>query len=97
MAFWRSACGDRLIELSYEELVDQPEVVTRQLLAACGLPWQEQCLNFHENPRPCTTQSATQIRAPLNRDGIDGWRRFAAELAPLRDRLVPARCNSEKP
>ena len=47
-------------------------------------------LAFHENARPSTTQSASQVRAPLNRDGIDGWRRFAPLLAPLQRRLAAA-------
>ena len=88
MAHWREAVGERLIELPYERLIDDPDATIRGLIAACGLDWQEACGRFHENRRPCTTQSASQIRAPLNRDGVEGWRRFAAQLAPLRDRLA---------
>ena len=88
MDTWRHSLGGRMIELRYETLVEAPEATIRTLVAACELDWQEQCLNFHANPLPCTTQSASQVRKQLNRDGIDGLPRFARQLQPLRDRLA---------
>ena len=87
MAHWQLLLGPRLIDLSYEALVEDPEPAIRRLIAECGLDWQTACLAFHENPRPSTTQSASQVRSPLNRDGIEGWRRFEHLLTPLRARL----------
>jgi tetratricopeptide (TPR) repeat protein len=84
---WRAQPGLAMIDVSYEALVDRPEPVIRQLIDDCGLEWQPACLTFHKNPRPSTTQSAAQVRLPLNRDGIDGWRRFEPLLTPLRARL----------
>ena len=88
MAHWRAMLGPRLIEVRYEELVDAPEAVVRRLVADCGLEWQPACLDFHKNRRPSTTQSASQVRVPLNRDGVIGWRRFEALLAPLQARIA---------
>ena len=87
MAHWRRRLGPRLIEVSYETMVERPEPVIRQLVADCGLDWQPACLAFHANRRPSTTQSAVQVRAALNRDGIERWRRFEPLLAPLRRRI----------
>lgn len=87
MAHWRALLGSRLIDVSYEALVDHPEPQIRQLIADCGLDWQATCLSFHENRRPSTTQSAAQVRVALNREGVEGWRRFAPLLTPLRTRL----------
>ena len=90
MAHWRALPGVGLIEVAHEALVESPEPVIRGLVGAVGLAWEPACLAFHENARPSTTQSASQVRAPLNRDGIDGWRRFAPLLAPLQRRLAAA-------
>uniref|UniRef100_UPI003D0CD78C tetratricopeptide repeat-containing sulfotransferase family protein n=1 Tax=Novosphingobium sp. TaxID=1874826 RepID=UPI003D0CD78C len=87
MAHWRGVTGVHMIEIAHETLVERPEPVIRQLLADCGLEWQPACLGFHENRRPSTTQSAAQVRAPLNRDGVDQWRRFAHLLGSLRSRI----------
>lgn len=90
MAHYRGVLGDRLIEVSHQELVEEPDRVIRDLLARCGLDLDPACLSFHDNPLPCTTHSASQVRQPLNRDGMDSWRRFSAELEPLRQRLLAA-------
>lgn len=87
MAHWQACLGPRLLNVSYEHLVDDPEPVIRQLVAGCGLDWQPACLTFEANRRPSTTQSAVQVRQALNREGVDGWRRFDNLLAPLRSRI----------
>lgn len=87
MEHWRALPGPAMIAVSHEALVERPEPVIRALIADCGLDWQPACLAFHENPQPTTTQSAAQVRRPLNREGVDAWRRFAPLLAPLRQRL----------
>lgn len=33
------------------------------------------------------TASSTQVRKPINAEGIGAWRRYEKELAPLRGRL----------
>ena len=35
---------------------------SRRLLAACGLEWEDGCLEFHCNPTVTTTASASQVR-----------------------------------
>lgn len=47
----------------YEELVDRPEAVLRQLLSACGLPWDPRVLHFHKTERPVQTASMEQVGA----------------------------------
>ena len=37
------------------------------------------------------TASATQVRRPINADGVGAWRRYADHLKPLRDRLIQDR------
>ena len=83
MAHWRELLGDRLIEVDYEELVADQEGQTRRLLAACRLPWQAACLDFHRNASPSLTASAAQVRQPMYRSSVGLWRRYAGELAPL--------------
>lgn len=75
-AFWRDfdrvarrcAAADptHVFEHSYEKLVQDPELRIRELLAACGLAFEEACLTFHENERAVRSPSATQVRQPLH-------------------------------
>ncbi len=84
MAHWRALFGPRILDVSYERLVDDQEAVSRTILDHCGLEWQPQCLEFHRNAAPTATASATQVRQPIYRSARDLWRRHEASLQPLR-------------
>jgi tetratricopeptide (TPR) repeat protein len=73
--------------LVHERLIDDPEGEIRGLLAYLELPFEEACLNFHENRRPVRTPSAEQVRRPINRDAVDQWRNYQDWLQPLKDAL----------
>ena len=87
MAHWKRALGTGLIEVSLEALIDDPEPQIRRLLDACGLPFEAACLSPHKSKGAVTTASAIQVRKPINREGVGAWRRYAAQLEPLRKRL----------
>jgi Flp pilus assembly protein TadD len=80
---WRTQLGHRLIEIDYEELVADQASVTRRLLGACALPWEDACLDFHRNESPSLTASAAQVRRPLYTSSVGLWRRYEAQLQPL--------------
>lgn len=90
MAHWRSALPDRIHDVSYEALVDDQEAVSRELVTACGLTWEAQCLTFEKNAAPVSTASAAQVRRPVYRDALARWRRFESQLEPLVDKLDAA-------
>jgi tetratricopeptide (TPR) repeat protein len=74
----------------YERLVDDVEGEVRCLLDDLGLPFDEACLNFHSNERSVRTISATQVRRPINREGLDQWRPYEQWLRPLKAALGTA-------
>lgn len=84
MAFWRTALPGRILELSYEALIDDQEGETRRLLAYCGLDWSARCLDFHAHGGAVSTPSASQVRRPIYRDSVARWRRHEEALAPVR-------------
>lgn len=77
----------RIHRVIYEELVSDPEHEIRRLLHYVGVPFDPACLAFHETERTVTTASSEQVRRPLNREGIDSWRRYEPWLGPLRAAL----------
>lgn len=76
-----------VMRIQYEELVEHPEQVIRQLLNFLGVSWHAGCLEFHTAERIVTTASAQQVRQPINRHGIGRWQRFAPHLGPLLEAL----------
>lgn len=91
MAHWRQVLpAGRFLEIDYEALVTDPEPVTRQLIAFCGLEWHEACLAPHRNSRPVTTASVWQARQPIHRGSVARWRHYEPWLGELRTLLPDA-------
>ena len=89
MAHFDAVLPGRVHRVIYERLVEHPEPQVRRLLAYCGLDFDPACLRFHETGRPVRTASSEQVRQPLNRDGLEQWRRFEPWLGPLKAALGP--------
>lgn len=87
ITFWRDRIPDWFYEVSYEALVEDPEPEARKLIAACGLEWEDDCLNFHKKKGKVQTLSVYQVRQPISKGSVSGWRRFEADLAPMLDQL----------
>ncbi len=88
MAYWKQVLGDGLINVSLEAVIADPETQIRQLLEACGLPFEDACLKPHEAKGVVSTASAVQVRKPINSDGIGAWKRYEQQMAPLKHRLT---------
>jgi tetratricopeptide (TPR) repeat protein len=88
MAHWRRVLpAGVMIEIEYEELVDDFEANVRRMLAHCGLEWDERCLAFHETTRRVSTASSAQVRRPLYRTSIQRWQPRSELLEPLWEGL----------
>ena len=88
MEHWRRVLPpDVMLEVQYEQLIEDLEGEARRLIAHCGLEWDTACLSFHETERPVRTASAQQVRQPVYRSSIGRWRPYARPLRPLIEAL----------
>lgn len=87
MAHWRSSLGGAFLEVDYEELVAQQELVSRRIVEFCGLDWQDSCLAFERNASPCLTASAAQVREPIYASSVGLWRSYREQLQPLAEAI----------
>ena len=90
MDHWRQSMPGVIYDISYERLVRDPENESRRLLAACGLEWQRECLEFYRNPTATTTASASQVRRPIYDSSLTQWRHYEKQLEGLRTQLLAA-------
>ncbi len=91
MEHWRSVLAPgAMLEVAYEDVVNDLEGQARRLIEYCGLRWDDRCLSFHKNTRPVKTASSVQVRRPISRSSLHRWRRYEAELGPLLDALGDA-------
>lgn len=75
--------------LRYESLVANPRAVVERLLDHAGLPFDEDCLRFHERGAYAPTPSYAQVAQPLNDRSIGRHRPYAAQLEPVGSLLSP--------
>jgi tetratricopeptide (TPR) repeat protein len=85
---WRSVLPpERMLEVRYEDLVEDLEGQARRLVAHCGLEWDKRCLAFHETKRPVRTASLVQVRKSIYASSVGRSRLYGSRLKPLTDAL----------
>ncbi len=82
--------GGDILDIRYEELVDDPEPVVRRLLSFCGLPFDAACLRPDLTRGAIRTASRGQVRQPIYRSSVGRWRPYAGHLARLQRQLAAA-------
>ncbi len=88
MTHWQQVLDTPILEVRYEDLVNDQEAVSRGLVEHCGLAWDERCLRFHETSRAVATASYDQVRQPLYSRSVERWRHYERQLEPLRRALA---------
>ena len=84
MEHWRQVLlPGVMLEVQYEEIVDDLAEQARRIVAHCGLQWDDACLQFHRTKRVVRTASAAQVRRPIYRSSIGRWRAYEDLLQPL--------------
>ncbi|MFW7268938.1 tetratricopeptide repeat-containing sulfotransferase family protein [Gluconacetobacter sp. Hr-1-5] len=88
MAHWRQVLPpDAILDVQYEDIIEDFEANARRIIAYCGLPWNDACLRFHETRRVVRTSSVAQVRKPLYRTAVGRWRPDDETLQPLLEGL----------
>lgn len=86
MSFWDARYPGLIYDHVYEDLIAAPEREVRRLLDHCGLPFDPECMRFHEVSREVRTASAGQVRKPLYRNSARSAQ-YGSLLDPLREKL----------
>jgi tetratricopeptide (TPR) repeat protein len=88
VAHWRRVLPEGvMLDVQYEDVVEDLESQARRLTSFCGLPWDNACLAFQNKGGAVRTASAYQVRQPLYRSSVERWRAYEKHLAPLLEAL----------
>lgn len=87
MTHWNEVLPLTIHDVVYEDLIAHHKPETERLLAACGLQWNDACLDFYKGNRSVQTLSRVQVRQPIYSSSIDRWRHYEKFLEPLRTTL----------
>ena len=86
--FWLNKFRDSIFVLDNEELVNNQEAISKQMIDFCELEWEEQCLEFHKNKRQVRTASIEQVRQPINKKSIGAWKKYEKYFSDLAMELT---------
>jgi tetratricopeptide (TPR) repeat protein len=73
----------RILDVHYEDTVADVDSAARRIVAHCGLPWDQRCLEFYSTTRIVRTSSAAQVRKPIYTSSIGRRHSYGASLEPL--------------
>jgi tetratricopeptide (TPR) repeat protein len=88
MSHWHEQFPGRVLDVSYEGLVADPVAASQRVFAHCGLQWLPECVEIETGGGRVTTASSVQVREPIHRRAVDGWRRYETQLSPLKEMLM---------
>ena len=88
MAHWQSVLPLQILGVQYEEVVADLEAQARRLIEFLGAPWDERCLNFHQQDRAVQTPSRWQVRQPIYTKSVGRWRHYREYLPELERALT---------
>jgi tetratricopeptide (TPR) repeat protein len=87
MKFWHAEFPGEIFDCCYEDLTENQESVSRNLIKYLELEWEDQVLDFHKTKRDVITASVAQVRQKMYKGSVSGWRAYEEMLQPLIDGL----------
>ncbi len=88
MRHWHEVMPGQILDIRYEDLVNDTENQTRRIYEWCGLEWNPQVLVAPIDKVAFKTASAAQVREPVHRRSVNSADRHRERLAPLIRKLA---------
>ncbi|MDH4071587.1 MAG: sulfotransferase [Gammaproteobacteria bacterium] len=89
MDHWHDVLPGKVLDVHYEETVTDLEGQVARILEFCNLPFEEQCVRFHETERAVKTASSEQVRQPIYTGGMGKWRKYEKHLGEWIEDFAP--------
>ncbi len=79
----------KYLPIKYEDIVTDQEPNVRQMLDFVGEPFDERCLDFHQNARYARTASYAQVTEKLYSSSAFRYRNYLKHLEPILPIVQP--------
>ncbi|MBF0281793.1 MAG: sulfotransferase [Zetaproteobacteria bacterium] len=83
MHHWKQIFPGEILEINYEDVVENTEGLAKKMLEYIGVAWEPEVLAFNELDRPVKTASVWQVRQPIYKTSKAKWMRYEWYLGPL--------------
>jgi tetratricopeptide (TPR) repeat protein len=88
MQHWHQVFPGQILEVNYDDLVEDVQGWAERIIAYLGLPWEEGVLSFQELDRAVKTASVWQVRQPVYKTSKAKWKHYEKNLQPLEMALA---------
>jgi tetratricopeptide (TPR) repeat protein len=94
MTIWQTSkarMGNPYLEVRYEDMVDNLEIIARKTLDFLGVPWDANVLGFDRHAREKIVRSPTyaDVAKPVYKRAVGRWRNYQKYLEPHLEKLEP--------
>jgi len=90
MNHWNTLFPDDILNLKYENLVDDPKANLELICKHLDIPFSEECLNYEKGTGTVRTASVSQVRKPIYKSSVGRWKRYGPKVIPLIEALGAA-------
>ncbi len=87
MNFWKSKYRSKILDINYENFVNDFVNNSKEILNFLNLEWEDQIINYYKNTRPVTTASFLQVREGIKKNTSLAWKKYSSYLTPMQETL----------
>ena len=87
MNFWKIKYAKNILNINYENFVNDFENNSKEILNFLDLNWEDQIKNYNKNMRPVTTASFQQVREAIKKNTSLAWKKYTNYLTPMQETL----------
>ncbi len=86
--FWNEKYSEKIINVNYENLVENFEEEVKKLFTKLNINWEKQLYDFHKNERPVETASFMQVRSKIYKKSSEQWKNYKKYLTSMTKVLL---------
>ena len=84
---WHKVLPGKILDVHYEETVEDLDSQVRRILDFCRLPFEQSCIDYHQTDRAVKTASSEQVRQPIYKGALGTWRHYEEFLGLWKEQL----------
>ena len=85
MEHWKGALDLPFLDVEYHDLIHDLDGQARRMIDFLGLPWNDDCLEFHRSGRTVMTLSYDQVNKPIYSKALGRYRNYESFVPELKD------------
>ena len=87
MKFWFKKFKNQIININYEDFVQDFELQTKNILLKFNLDWEDELRNYEKTHRVVKTASFNQVRDKIKKNTSKQWEKYSDYLKPMQNIL----------